>query len=453
MRLTTEQKSFYKGAFALVIPLAIQNLINVGVQSADVVMLGMVGENVLSASSLAGQVQFVMMLIFFGLSSGATVLTAQYWGKGNVRAIEKVLSIALRFSAGTALLFFVAAMAIPELLMRIFTADAAIIELGIGYLRIIAPSYLCISFTVIYLNIIRSVERVIISTVVFSISLVTNVSLNAIFIFGLLGVPAMGINGAALATTIARVIEVIIVAIYAARNTTVRLRVKDFFSTHGVLMRDFFRYSGPTILNEMMWGLAIATNSMIIGRLGAAAVAANSVAQVTRQLATVVGFGVANAAAIIIGKAIGANDARLAETSARRMLVASIVTGLAGATLIFFARPAIISFMSLSAEAKHYLELLLFIMCLFVIAQSFNAVFIVGIFRGGGDTRFGLLLDVGSLWFITLPLGALGAFVFHWPIEAVFWIIMSDEFIKLPFAYLRYRSGRWLRNVTRDNLS
>ncbi len=445
-------KTFYRSVFALVIPMALNNLINVAVQSADVIMLGMVGEVVLSASSLAGQVQFIMMLILFGLASGASVLTAQYWGKGDLRAIEKVMAITLRISMVVALVFFCAAMFFPYQLMRIFTPEADVAAYGVQYLRAIAPSYLIIGFTNIYLNIMRSTEKVIISTVTYSVSLVVNISLNALLIFGLWVFPRMGIQGAALATTLARVAELAIVVVYAGRNKFIRLRFKDFLRRHTVLTRDFIRYALPTTLNETVWSLGISANAVIIGHLGAQAVAANSVAQVVRQLATVVSFGVANAAAILIGKALGGGDAAGAKLAAGKLIRLSLITGGAGAGLILVIRPFVVAGMNLSAQASDYLSFLLLVMCVYVLAQAFCATMVVGIFRGGGDTRFGLFLDFATMWCFSILLAALGAFVFGWPIQVVFAVILMDELVKVPLCIWRYRAGRWLRNVTREKV-
>lgn len=441
-------KVFYRTVAALVIPMALQNLINVAVQSADVIMLGRVSEVALSASSLAGQIQFVMTLFFFGLSSGATVLTAQYWGKGEVRTIEKVMAITLRLSVGVAALFMLAALFIPGTLMRIFSPDPVIIENGVKYLRWVAPSYLFMGFSNIYLNVMRSVEKVVVSTAVYFVSFVANVVLNAVLIFGLLGAPALGIVGAAVATTLARLLELVIVLVYAAHNQVLRLHKADFFSRHKTLLRTFMRYSLPTILNELFWGMAISANSVIIGHMGAAAVAANSVAQVMRQLATVVCFGIANAAAIMIGKAIGADENGKARGYATRFIKLTLVAGFAGSLIILGLRPFIVLLMNLSPEADNYLRFLLLWMSVYVMAQAVNTTMVVGIFRGGGDTRFGLIMDTAVMWGGSILWGALAAFVFRLPVPVVYMIIMCDEFIKLPLVTLRYKSGRWLRNVT-----
>lgn len=449
-QLKTDSRVFYRNVFALVVPMALQNLINVAVTSADVMMLGQVGETVLSASSLAGQVQFIMTLFFFGLTSGAAILTAQYWGKGDTRTIEKVLGIALRFSLSTGLVFALAALLIPAQLMRIFTPEEDVIAEGVKYLRIIAVSYVPMALTNVYLNIMRSVERVVVSTVTYLVSLVTNVALNAVFIFGLLGFPAMGIEGAALATVCARLVELSIVLVYSKTiNRTVRLRARDIFVRDPLLFRDFLTYSVPVMINELLWGAGAAMNSVVIGHLGSAAVAANSVAQVARQLATVVAFGIANATAIMIGKAIGAGDTERAEEYGGRFIRLTLVFGLIGGGIVLAARPILISVMTLSAQAQEYLSFMMLIMTYFVVAQAMNTTLIVGVFRAGGDSKIGLLFDCGSMWGGSILLGSLAAFVLHLDLRIVYVLLMSDELIKIPLSLWRYRKKIWLKNITR----
>ena len=449
-QLKTDSRVFYRNVFALVVPMALQNLINVAVTSADVMMLGQVGETVLSASSLAGQVQFIMTLFFFGLTSGAAILTAQYWGKGDTRTIEKVLGIALRFSLSTGLVFTLAALLIPAQLMRVFTPEEDVIAEGVKYLRIIAVSYVPMALTNVYLNIMRSVERVVVSTVTYLVSLVTNVALNAVFIFGLLGFPAMGIEGAALATVCARLVELAIVLVYSkAINRTVRLRARDIFVRDPLLFRDFLTYSVPVMINELLWGAGSAMNSVVIGHLGSAAVAANSVAQVARQLATVVAFGIANATAIMIGKAIGAGDTERAEEYGGRFIRLTLVFGLVGGGIVLAARPILISVMTLSAQAQEYLSFMMLILSYFVMAQAMNTTLIVGVFRAGGDSKIGLLFDCGSMWGGSILLGSIAAFVLHLDLRIVYVLLMSDELIKIPLSFWRYRKKIWLKNITR----
>ena len=323
-------KGFYRSVFALVLPLALQNLINVGVTAADVIMLGKVGEKVLSGASLAGQVQFIMTLIFMGITSGATVLTAQYWGKQDTETIEKVLGMGLVAGIGTALVFAVAAIGAPEMLMRIYTSDVQVISEGSKYLRIVGLSYLFMAVTQVYLNIMRSIERVAVATLIYLISLLVNMGINALLIFGLYGAPKMGIVGAAIGTLCARITETVLVLCYAFfRNKTVRIRFRYFIRIDRVLLKDYMVYAMPVVLNELMWGLGSSANTAVIGHLGSAAVAANSVAQVARQLATVVVFGISHATAIYLGKTIGEKKQAHAKAYAKRFAGLSLILGAA----------------------------------------------------------------------------------------------------------------------------
>lgn len=444
-----DMRAFLKMTLSLVLPMAIQNLINTAITSADVMMLGKVGETALSASSLAGQVQFIMNLIFFGLTSGAAVLTAQYWGKRDIETIEKVMGIALRFSFIVAIGFTIAALAVPRLLMLMFSSEEAVIAEGIVYLRIICLSYIPCSFSMVFLNLMRSVERVVISTVVYSFGLVCNVTLNAILIFGMLGFPAMGVAGAALATLITRLLELLIVIVYSRKNPVAHFRWKHVFHIDHLLFKDFLKFAIPVTLNEMMWGLGTSVNAMIMGHLGSTVVAANSVAQVMRQLAMVLCMGLANATAIVLGKAIGENKPRAAEIYASRFIKLTLIFGTVGGLLVLMVGPIAGRFMTLSEQSKDYLNFMMIIMSYFCVCQAYNTTAIVGVFRAGGDTTFGLILDVATLWFGSILASWICAFVLHLPVKLVYVVLLSDEVIKIPFSYMRYRQKKWLRNVTR----
>ena len=444
-------KQFYKQVLVLIIPMALQNLINVGVTAADVFMLGLVGETALSGASLAGQIQFVMTLVFMGVTSGATVLTAQYWGKGDCRTIEKILGMAFRIAFLVALFFAAAAFCIPDMLMRIYSSEPEVIQEGVKYLRIVGVSYLLMAFTQIYLNIMRSIEKVVIATVVYSVSLLVNIFINAVLIFGLFGMPKLGIVGAAIGTLAARVVEAAVVFWYAAvKNKIVKIHIRDLFTTDKLLMGDFLMYSLPVVLNELMWGLGSSANTAVIGHLGSAAVAANSVAQVARQLATVVAFGICNATAIYLGKTIGEQRFEDAKVYGRKFIKLSLIAGCIGGGLILIAAPIANAVMALTSEAQSYLTFMFFVMSYFTVAQALNTTLVVGVFRSGGDTKFGLVLDVGTMWGCSILLGALAAFVFHAPVQIVYMLLMSDEIIKLPITLKRFYGYKWIKDVTRD---
>lgn len=449
--LNINWKNFYISVFSLVIPMAIQNLINVGVTAADVIMLGKVGEKVLSGASLAGQIQFIMTLIFYGITSGASVLTAQYWGKRDTRTIEKILGMGLSAGLITSILFAMAAIIIPEPLMRIYSSDPEVIAEGVKYLQIVGISYIFMAVTQVYLNIMRSIERVLIATFVYLMSLLVNIGINALLIFGLFGFPEMGIRGAAIGTLVARMTELFIVFFYAfAKNKVIRIRFRDMIHIDRILLKDYLVYALPVVLNELMWGLGSSANTAVIGHLGSAAVAANSVAQVARQLATVVTFGISNATAIYLGKTIGEKKLEHAKAYAKRFVWLSVVLGLMGAAVILISAPIANANLALTEEAQGYLSFMFFVMSYFTVAQCWNTTMVVGVFRSGGDTKFGLALDVSTMWGFSISLGAVAAFVFHASVPVVYVILMSDEIIKVPITWKRYLSYKWLKDVTRE---
>lgn len=436
---------------ALVIPMALQNLINTGVSACDVFMLGKVGETALSASSLARQVQYIMSLFLFGLTSGATVLTAQYWGKGDKKTIERILAMGMCMAVAVTAIFTLVSLLMPETLIRIFTNESEVIREGVKYLRIVAFSYIAIGITDVYLYIMRSVERIKVATAVYLSSLIRNVILNAVFIFGMFGCPAMGIRGAALATLLARILELILVIGYAKiYNREILFRMKYFFHMDSGLLKDFLVCAVPVILNEVLWGIANSASTAILGHMGSAAVAANSVAQVTKEMSMVVSFGISNAAAIYLGKTIGEKKYQHARAYAERFVKLSILLGIGSAVIILLSSQMIIMVMAMTPLTKDYLRFMMCVMAYYAVAQTLDETVIVGIFRSGGDTRFGLIIDLTAMWGCSVLLGAAAAFVFHCSVPVVYALLMSDELVKIPIIWGRYKNCSWIRNITRE---
>lgn len=447
-----EKKRFYKDLARITLPIAFQNFMDACVNSADVVMLTMVGKTELAAASLASKVAFVLQMLLFGVSSGASILSAQYWGSKDRRTIEKVLMISVRLSVGISLLFSLAAWFCPAAIMRIFTPDQALIEAGVGYLRAVSASYVLNGFAVVYLSVMRSVERVRMSAAVHSSAVVLNVVLNACFIFGVGFFPRLGIVGVALATSITRFLEVIVCSIDAARCKIIKLRIRDFLLREKALMREFFRYSIPAVLNDTIWGLAFSVYAVILGHLSSDIVAADSVASVVRTLCTVVCFGVSSAAAIMLGKTMGENRLADARVHAGRFLRMSVYTALAGGVIILLIRPFVLSSMHLMVDVnpvvERYTSLMLYINAYYIMGQSVNTMLICGIFRAGGDVRFGLVCDAIAMWGYAVPIGLLCAFVLRLPEMWVYFILCLDEFVKMPVIIAHYKKGTWLRNLT-----
>lgn len=448
--MTAEAKNFYRKVAALVLPIALQNLINVGISSIDVIMLGKVGEKVLSGASLGSQIQFVMSLFLFGVTSGASVLMAQYWGKRELRAIETVFGIAVKWAVAVSICFTAAALIVPGLLMSLFTNDPEVRVQGIIYLRIVGLSYLFNALTMVYLNSMRNMERVLIASVVYLTSMCTNIVVNALLIFGIGPFPVMGIAGAAIGTVISRVVEFLIVIFYDRRiNEVFHFHMEFLRRKDPALSQDFRKMSLPVVANELMWGLGMSTMAAIMGHMGSAATAANSVAQVGRNLATVVAFGVASAASIMIGKSIGEGRQEQARKNGRRFAVLSVVAGILGGLLILAVRPVVIDALELTDDARKILSVMLIIMSYYVVAQAYNTTLVVGIFRGGGDTRFGFFFDVIFMWGIAILGGAVASFVMDASVFVVIFILLSDEIMKVPVATWRYCTYKWLNDVTR----
>ncbi len=433
--------------FRLALPIVFQNLITTAVGSADVIMLGWVSQTALSAGSLASQIMFILNLVYSGISSGIGMLAAQYWGKKDTRTIEKIMGIGMKLSILVSFIFFVLACFFPKLLMLIFTSDTELIDTGISYLRIVGFSYLFMSISQVYLCTMRSIERVIFATITNGSALGLNIVLNAVFIFGL---PKMGILGVALATAIARGVELVICMADAVHFETIRFRPSILLEHHKVLFQDFMKYSLPAFGNEVSWGVAFSMYSVIMGHLGSDMVAANAVAVVAKNLGTVVCFGIANAGAILLGKAIGAGQVENVKEDASRFCIVTFISGILGGALIFVLRPVFMNMADLSTISQGYLSIMLFINMYSVVGQAMNSTVICGIFRAGGDSQWGFICDMIVMWVVIVPIGFFSAFVLKLPPMWVYFLLYLDEFVKLPSVYRHYKSYQWLKNITRD---
>lgn len=445
-----KKNKFYQSVAMLVVPIALQNLINVGISSIDVIMLGRVGEKVLSGASLGSQINFIMSLLLFGVMSGACVLTAQYWGKKDMESIQTIFGMVMKISAAIGIGFAAVTFAIPGLLMRIFTNDTEVIAYGVIYLRIVCLSYLVIPLNMAYLNVMRSMESVKVATVAYLTSMLTNIVVNWVLIFGLFGIPAMGIAGAAVGTVVARLAELLVVVLFDRRhNRILPFRLSYLARKNPELWKDFLKYSTPVMANELFWGAGVSAISAILGHMGSSVVAANSVAQVVRQLAMVIAFGVSSAAAIMLGKAIGEGKRDVAEDYGKKFLTLSLWTGLLGTAVVLIARPIALATLVLTPEAQDYLSFMMYIMSYFVVGQSINSTIIVGICRSGGDTRFGLFLDMFFLWGVAILCGWISAFVLKLGVHVTYILLLSDEVLKTPITLWRFHSRKWLQDVTR----
>lgn len=450
--MESEKRIFYRKLWGLVFPIAIQNLMTALVSASDAFMLGFVSQTSLSAVSLATQIQFVHNLFMLALTIGATTLAAQYWGKGDTDSVEEILAIVLKISMAVSVVFFIAAMFFPEFLMRIFTNDIKLIQAGIPYLRIVSVSYLFMGFSQIYLCIMKNSGRTAKSTIYGSVAVVINIGFNAIFIFGLAGFPAMGIAGAALATTVSRAIELLLTIYENMHRSLVCVRLKYIRNSSKKLKKDFWHYTTPVLGNELVWGCGFTMFSVIMGHLGSDAVAANSVANILKNIIACVCNGIGIGAGIIVGNELGKGEMERAREYGNRLFKLAVFAGAVSGLILLAVSPVLRIFTgSLSAQAHFYLKNMMYICTYYMIGKSVNATVIAGVFCAGGDTKFGLKCDAVTMWVILIPIGMITAFVLKLPIMVVYFIISMDEIIKLPAVYRHYKKYNWVRNLTELN--
>ena len=450
--MESEKRIFYRKLWGLVFPIAIQNLMTALVSASDAFMLGFVSQTSLSAVSLATQIQFVHNLFMLALTIGATTLAAQYWGKGDTDSVEEILAIVLKISMAVSVVFFIAAMFFSGFLMRIFTNDIRLIQAGIPYLRIVSVSYLFMGFSQIYLCIMKNSGRTAKSTIYGSVAVVINIGFNVIFIFGLAGFPAMGIAGAALATTVSRALELLLTIYENMHRSLVCVRLKYIRNSSKKLKKDFWHYTTPVLGNELVWGCGFTMFSVIMGHLGSDAVAANSVANILKNIIACVCNGIGIGAGIIVGNELGKGEMERATEYGNRLFKLAVFAGAVSGLILLAVSPVLRIFTgSLSAQAHSYLKNMMYICTYYMIGKSVNATVIAGVFCAGGGTKFGLKCDAVTMWVILIPIGMITAFVLKLPIMVVYFIISMDEIIKLPAVYRHYKKYNWVRNLTELN--
>ena len=453
-KIKTVDSAFRTQMYKLLIPLVVQNLLNAAVSSSDVIMLNYVGQSSISAVSLAANYAQVLGSVFYGLGTGATLLCAQYYGKKDFRAIGAVQGIALRFSMAISVLFALAAFTVPQLLMRLFTDDAELISIGAGYLRIMGITYLCWGIIEVYMAVLRSIGRVTVCLVLNIMTFFLNIILNAVFIFGLFGAPKLGAVGVAIATAASRVVELVGSFVVSALSKDVKLDLSEMLHRNKVLTGDFVRLALPALGNDVSWGVAFSMYSVILGHLGNDAVAANSIVVVIRNLTTTFCFAVAGAGGILLGNVMGTGDLDKAKKYASEVMKMTVLAGAAGGVILIASMPLVLRFASasLSDTAMGYLRVMLWINSYYIMGAAVNTSLIAGVFRAGGDTRFGLICDSIDMWCYAVPLGFLAAFVLKLPVLWVYFLLCTDEFVKWPWVIRHYRSGAWAKNITREDL-
>ena len=446
------RKAFFGMALTIATPAMLQNLISTLVSSADTIMLGYVSQEAMAASSLANQLVTVLSMAFYGLVAATSVMVAQYWGKKDTKTIERILGLGLRITLIVSLVFFVAAFFFPATVMKCFTNEEAIIREGVTYLRIVSFTYLMMGCSQIFVCVMRSMEKVVLPTVIYIVSLLTNVLLNATFIFGLFGAPKLGLVGVAIGTVVARAVELLICVIYSEFFSEIKIRMKAIFGKAGILLHDFLHLSLPSMANDVIWSLATTVYSMVMGRMGSDAVAANAVAVMAVNIGAVVCRGFAGATTIIVSKSLGANRIKEAKLYSARMIILTTFFGVLGFAVVLLIKPLMVSMYAdkLTESALVLLSSMLLFRGIQLIGEAVNTCLICGCVRGGGDAKYGMFADMLFMWLVAVPLTLLAAFVFKLPAKWVYFVLCMDEFEKVIPFFIHYFKFNWLNNITRD---
>ena len=444
-----ENTVFYKKLFTLVPPIAFQQFMLAAVSASDALMLGFVNQDALSAVSLAGQVTFVFNLFMGGFTMGTSILAAQYYGKRDVPSIERIFAYVTSVSFLISVVFFLASLVFPSALMKIFTSEPQLISDGSIYLRAVSSSYLFTGISQIYLCILKNTGGAVKSMVIGSSAVVINIFLNAALIFGLFFFPEMGITGAALATSISKLIEILWAYAESLRANRVRLHVKYCFAVKRSLVRDYWKYTVPMMGDYLVWGCGFTMYSVIMGHLGSDAVAANSIANIVKNLIVSFCSGLANGGGILVGNELGMGNLQQAKRYGGLLWRLAVIGGVLSGLILLALSPLILNVTALRPQAAECLKWMLLLCACYMVAKAINMTTIAGIFPAGGDSKFGLICDAVTMWVFAVPAGFLAAFVFKLPVAAVFLIINLDEVVKLPAAISHYRKYGWLKNITR----
>ena len=446
-----ENKKLYRDLFVIVLPIAFQNLMTSLVSASDAFMLGFLDQDALSASSLAGQIAFVHSLFFNAFVYGCNVLAAQYWGKKDLRTVEQVLAVTMRYSLLIGLVFTVLTGFMPTHIMKIFSTEETIIAEGAKYLRTVSLSYLLTGFSQAYFGIMKICDRAKLSSLIGSVAVILNIILNYYFIF----IAEMGIAGAALATVLAKIFEVVFILIIMLQKKCPLFRIRELFSIRNLgfteLHRNYWKYTMPLLLNQLGWGCGVTMYSVIMGHLGSDATAANSIASIVRSMTASLCWGIAGGVAIIIGGMLGRNELEKARKAGGSFVRFSIGIGILSGLVILVLTPLVLKIMDLNPQALVYLKYMLYMASYYIIGNSLNSTVITGVFAAGGDTRFGMICDIITLWCFVVPLGMLAAFVLDLPVIAVAFILTLDEFVKLPAVYRHYMKYKWVVNLTKQS--
>ncbi len=444
-------KNIYKWVLSLAAPIALQNIITMSVNLADNLMVGSLGELPLSAMYVAHQLQNILHMLIIGLTAALIILASQYWGKRDTDSVKMLIGIALKFSMSAGLLFLLITLFFPEQVIRLFTNEPHVIPEAVKHLEILRYSYIFFCVTQVLVAAMRCVETVRVGMYLSIVTFFVNVFLNWVLIFGKLGAPALGGNGAAIATVIARILETVLIILYIRFvDRKLRIRIKDLIKSNITLVKDFFRYGFPVILGDIFWGINLATQGAIIGRLGSVATASVSIANTVFSLFSVGVYGTAGASSVIIGQTVGAGEYERVKKYARKLQVLFIIIGLISGGLLYIARDYIMLLYNVSEDTAVLAKKLMTVLSVTMIGTSYQMSSLTGIVRAGGSVYFVLINDLIFVWLIVIPSAMIAAFVLHASPVVVFACLKCDQILKCAVAVVKVNRFKWIKNLTRE---
>ena len=451
MAIWVRDKSFYKNLLWLTLPIMMQSLITFGVNFTDNLMVGTLGEYSIAGVYLGGQIQGFLQMMVGGIEGAILVLAAQYWGKRDVKSIKQIIAFGCTASLGFGLLFCILSLFWTEGILSLFTKDPMVIAEGVKYLKMIAVSFLCFSISQILISSMRSVETVRIGLYISLLAFVSNIIFNWIFIFGKLGFEPMGVTGAALGTLLSRIMEVIVMVIYAFRiDKKLQLKLSDMLSYNKTLIRDFLKYGLPILGGQVVWSINMMVQSGIIGRLSAEAIAAISVSNMLFNLIFVGMAGLSSAVSIITGKTVGAGEFDRMKLYAKTIQLIFVGVGVLSGLLIYFTRGAFLSLYTLEPETVHLAMQFMTILSITIVGTCYQAAGLAGLVKAGGDTGFVFMNDTIFVFLVVLPSAIIAQSYFHAPAWVVFLCLKSDQILKCFVAVVKINRFKWMKNLTHD---
>lgn len=443
-----KDRPFMREMLTIAVPISLQQLINASLNLIDVLMVGQLGETSIAGIGLSNQLFFVFILLLFGLTSGMSIFTAQFWGKREIEPIRKVLGMSILTASFIAVIFTVAATVFTRSVLGLFTNDTNVIEIGSQYLGIVGFSYIAVALATAYIAALRSIQLVKITVIASVAALLFKTTLGYSLIFGHFGLPALGVRGAAIGTASGWTLELILLLIFIyTQKTPLAANPLSFFTFEFSFFQRVLRTTLPAVANELFWSVGIATYNGIYAHIGTEAIAAINVNATIEELGFVVFMGLGNACAVMVGNRIGAGKKDEAHEIVRRLILLSVISAWLVGLAVFIVRDVVIGWYNLSPAGIHNVRMLMLVMVCVLWIRMFNFITFIGALRAGGDTLFALVMEICSIWLIGVPAAYIGAFVLDLPVYIVYLMVGLEELAKAFVSFWRYRSRKWLHDV------